>query len=202
MGTGDSAGERMKNKVVAFDLDDTLIGWDTPYWEVVGSYLGIKLEPPNGWMYPNYPAKAAKAIQQLFLSDWYMIKYPKPKEGANDVIDYLKYFDYSVLVITARDMTMYRETAHMMYKHFPNVDFFDCVGRGMSKLETLKHHKVDYWVDDNPNQCIETADNGIKTILINQPWNQEVKQDRFLIRVNDLKEAKHLIFKKGFNAYK
>jgi uncharacterized HAD superfamily protein len=54
-------------------------------------------------------------------------------------------------------------------KNVRNVYTIDCVVG--SKLEKIKEHKIEYFVDDKRETCLELAKNGIFVFMPRRPWN-------------------------------
>jgi 5'(3')-deoxyribonucleotidase len=118
-----------------------------------------------------------------------------PVKGAVETLTLLsKYMD--LLFVTARKDTCIKQTKEIIHSYFPDVDKNKIKiihTRGSKKHEVLKKFGTEYFVDDRTRNCRFLEQNGIKSLLLDSPWNQN-KESFF--RVKNWNEISEFIFEK------
>jgi uncharacterized HAD superfamily protein len=118
-----------------------------------------------------------------------------PVKGAVETLTLLsKYTD--LLFVTARKDEYIEQTREAIYSYFPNVDKNKIKiihTRGSKKHEVLKGFGTKYFVDDRTRNCRFLEQNGIKSLLLDSPWNQG---NESFFRVKTWDEISKFIFEK------
>lgn len=116
-----------------------------------------------------------------------------PIKGAVETLTLLSnYMD--LLFVTARKDKNIKQTKKAIYSYFPDVDKNKIKivhTRGSKKYEVLKKFGTEYFVDDRTRNCRFLEQNGIKSLLLDSPWNQS---DEPFLRVNGWDEISEFIF--------
>jgi len=99
---------------------------------------------------------------------------------------------HQIYFITAR--TFQEGTLESLKKHFSEIPFelifssnFYANTKGKSKGEICNELGIDFMVEDDRRNSENCANKGIKTILLDKPWNQNCEHEN-IIRVKDWKE--------------
>ncbi len=69
-------------------------------------------------------------------------------------------------------------------------------GDPATKINYLRDHGIQYFVEDRLETCLQLADHGITPILFVQPWN---RQPHPFLEVADWPELASLLFEEGLN---
>lgn len=117
--------------------------------------------------------------------------------GAREKLLELKNAWYKLIVVTARIEELFWDyTKKWIEKYFPWIfDEIVFADHFHEKHKEKSELCYDYWieimVEDNYDYAIELAENGIKTYLLEKPWNtwQEVNHEN-IIRVKSWDEIK------------
>jgi len=119
----------------------------------------------------------------------------KPVDWAYKELQKYKSKWYFFKIITARNWDLFSEyTYNWVEKHYPwifdNVIFANHFSQQeKSKADLCKEQKIYHMVEDNMDYAFELAQNGVKTFLLEKPWNKERKeQHKNLIRVKNWDE--------------
>ena len=101
--------------------------------------------------------------------------------------------DFDICFVTSRHLNNKIATIKFFEKHFPenNFKFFfagDAWGGAKSKYEIAKELNLKYFVEDNFDYALSCANVGIKTFLLDKPWNQNSGKHENITRVKNWKE--------------
>ena len=119
----------------------------------------------------------------------------KPVYWAYEKLKEYKKNWYSFKIVTARNEDLFWEyTYKWVEKYYPNI--FDDIlfanhfsQQEKSKAEICKENNIFCMIEDNMDYTLELSQNGIKTFLIEKPWNKERKEEhKNLIRVKNWDE--------------
>jgi len=159
---------------IGFDYDDTLVEHAVPFYEIVGELLGRKLVIGKQWLYPHFKKDERELTDQLWRFNWYMNGCTRPKVYTKETLAYLKSEGHKVHIITARHHSLKEQTKEAIDRFFPgivsSVSFID----GPEKVAHLKQMNIRIWVDDNPHTCADAYVSGIRTIVIDKPYNRNL----------------------------
>ena len=190
-------------KIIAVDLDEVLaetlrallkhkknrINWKRITWNEFSSY--------NLWEIEKLGISKKKSIG-IFLrfligaGIWNKIE---PVVGAKTKLKEFEKKWYKFHVVTARHFLLRFATwirLYRNYKHiFDSVEFASFFTRfSTKKSEICKKLWADIIIEDNLENAIECANEGIKVYLIDKPWNQayDKKKHKWIIKVNSWSE--------------
>jgi uncharacterized protein len=113
-------------------------------------------------------------------------------EGSIEGLDLLDK-NHELIFITSRHISNKEQTHAFFKKYFPNKEFKiifsgDAWGNAKSKAEICVEEGCDLMIEDNHKYALSCAEKGIKSILIEKPWNKEKEDNENIIRVKDWKE--------------
>ena len=90
----------------------------------------------------------------------------EPRSGAVETINKLRQQGHEIYIITARD-NEFHEDPYMLSKVWlddNNIEYDKLIVNVRKKAPVCKDEKIDVFIDDNLNNCLEVAREGIKTI--------------------------------------
>jgi len=114
-------------------------------------------------------------------------------ENSKESINFLRE-DHELFFITSRHPKLKEKTLFFFENHFPGHNFNILFSgdawqnENKSKVDHCKENGVSLFIEDNPNYAFNCAQSGIKTFLLDKPWNQEYKKHPNLIKVKSWKE--------------
>ena len=91
-----------------------------------------------------------------------------PRENAKEVIDKLKNDGHQIYIITARD-SEFHDDPYMYSKKCldKNKIYYDkLIVNARNKKDVCKKEEIDLFIDDQPNNCLQILNAGIKAIMI------------------------------------
>lgn len=91
-----------------------------------------------------------------------------PRENAKEVIDKLKNDGHQIYIITARD-SEFHDDPYMYSKNWldKNKIYYDkLIVNARNKKDVCKKEEIDLFIDDQPNNCLQILNAGIKAIMI------------------------------------
>lgn len=89
-----------------------------------------------------------------------------PRPGAVEAINKLKEEGHEIYIITARD-NEFHEYPYMLSKNWldnNNIEYDKLIVNARGKASVCKNEKIDIFIDDQLNNCLEVSKEGIKTI--------------------------------------
>ena len=116
----------------------------------------------------------------------------KPVDWAYKELQKYKSKWYSFKIITARNWDLFSKyTYNWVEKYYPWIfddiifaNHFSCKER--YKADICKEQNIYHMVEDNMDYAFELAENGIKTFLLEKPWNKKRKEEhQKLIRIKN-----------------
>jgi len=119
-------------------------------------------------------------------------------ENAKEIIDLLKK-ENELVFITARHPEWKEKTVQFIRKHFPEDNFEivfsgDIYQTGKGKGEICSEKGINLIIEDHHEKSKEYASQGIRVILIEQPWNKSVEHER-IIKVSNWNQVLEIIKK-------
>lgn len=91
-----------------------------------------------------------------------------PRENAKEVIDKLKNDGHQIYIITARD-SEFHDDPYMYSKNWfdKNKIYYDkLIVNARNKKDVCEKEEIDLFIDDQPNNCLQILNAGIKAIMI------------------------------------
>lgn len=188
---------------LGIDIDDTLVDLAKSCVKFLNDKLG-----------KNFTKKDldGKFIQNLYeISDEEYFNYLdeherdghlanlEPLEGAVEGIKKLLE-NHKLKLVTARPEKTKKSTLENISKHFDGLDediiFLNMRKNKIDKGETCIAEDIEVIVEDNARNCLDCAEKGVRSILIDQPWNQNIEHEK-ITRVYSWAEVLEKIKKIG-----
>ena len=175
---------------IGIDIDDTmadtfdyLIPYIAEFFKADINYL-----KNNNISYCSLPEDMKKRESE-FAKRYYDKVIPdtpfKPKVA--EYIDKIKELGNEIIVITARDKTLYTDEYKTTIKELNNNNIhYDKLICNFDKATVCKDEKIDLFIDDSIANCNKVKKLGIETILFSSKCN--IKEVSDLSRVNNWKE--------------
>lgn len=165
------------------DTFDYLIPYIAEFFEVDVKYL-----KDNNISYSNLPKKM-KERELEFARKYYDEVIPntpfKPKVA--EYIDRIKDLGHEIIVITARDKTLYTDEYKTTIEELKNNNiYYNKLICDFDKAKVCKIEKIDLFIDDSIANCNKVNELGIETILFNSKSN--IKDKTNLYRVDSWKD--------------
>lgn len=175
---------------IGIDIDDTmadtfdyLIPYISEFFEIDTKYL-----KDNNISYCSLPEDMKKRELE-FAKKYYDKVIPdtpfKPKVA--EYINKIKQLGHEIIVITARDETLYTDEYKTTIKELNNNNInYDKLICDFDKATVCKDEKIDLFIDDSIANCNKVKELGIETILFNSKSNMEEVTN--LYRVDNWKD--------------
>lgn len=102
--------------------------------------------------------------------------------GAGEAIKKLSNLGFDIFIITSRPLRFKNKTEKFLKKYFSDVPFEIKYSTGLeeqreTKAEICKKLGINVIIEDAPNYAKICALNGIKTLLLDRPWNQNLEHE-------------------------
>lgn len=141
--------------------------------------------------------EAIEKVNEFYKSEHF--KRLKPIEGAKEAVQNLSK-NHDLVVITSRHEGISKLTKEWLSEHFPQIteirltNEWKNFGKSSEKSKMCQQLLVEVMIEDSLDYAKSCAFCGVKTFLIDCPWNQtEEKLPERVIRVDSWKEIlKHL----------
>lgn len=118
-----------------------------------------------------------------------------PFEGAPQVMLALSIY-HEMHIITSRPDYISEHTNNWIDRYFPetfqSVNVIGLHGN-VSKSEVCHHLGIEAMIDDAPHNISDCHEAGLKTYLMEAPWNKNYSEPQGVIRVKDLYELANLL---------
>lgn len=136
------------------------------YWEVWG---GTK-------------ENAVKLIEDYYETNYF--KNIKPIIGAKENLEELKKDGYEMFIITGRSDKFKKETMDWVNQYYPNIfseiffaNTFDIDNTNTKKSDICIKNNISILIEDDPYHLEDCAKAGIKTIVLDCPWNKNFRAE-------------------------
>lgn len=178
-------------KGIAIDLDGVCVDVGKGLTKILSEINGRQIEQSEIltydlalWGMPQYTHK------KFFNKEFYMNL--EPIKDSQEVINCL-YEDNFIVLATARDQypNVMEDTQEWLMEHG---FLFDELVQSRKKTGPMKHYKLDYLIDDFHGNCFDLAEEGMNSILFEQPWNKYISfgtelEFKHIKRVKDWKDV-------------
>lgn len=179
---------------IGVDIDGVLADSDTLYRNLIAKWYGVNLEIEDVKK-TNYfefvpgttPDTEILEFFKHFTEEdlWHAItKIP----GGKETIDCLKQAGHKIVIATSRPdiEPLKTETIKWLAKNGIQYDdlLFITDGRKYDMV-TQKGYKLDYFIEDFLEYATAFADNGVKVLLFDYPWNRDFPGHKNIIRIKD-----------------
>lgn len=193
--------EELKDFVVGIDADGVLTNLTEFYKEQGMKYF--KKEPVNPKAYSFIDMFGLNKFQKVLYGPRILDKYcrsAKLRDGAKEVISKLDEEGCELHEITARMFTTFRNPFGEYYrrlfqkyldKHelkFKSIQFCSETDSPRDKYMGCSKLSVDVMIEDKPDVAMYLAEKGIKILLFDAPYNQEISHEN-ITRVNSWNEC-------------
>jgi 5'(3')-deoxyribonucleotidase len=182
--------------IVGIDLDDTLAASLDSFIEFHNEEYGTKLKFEDFKAYTlneiiGLPREEEANRLDLFDKSKFFDKI-KPIKGSQKAIRSLIKSN-RLVIITARVKSMEKKTRDWLAKYFPELKEIvfiseDYKGYIKTKVEVCKEIGAEVMIDDKASFALECASEGIKVLLLDYPWNTNVKDGPLIVRVDSWEE--------------
>lgn len=191
-------------KIIWIDIDDTISKSYELLVKIFNPLLGLsfRYEQITCYYLENVPELAHikfdwHGLYQDILSNKHDLF--EPIEWSRNCLKKIKDSGKSIVAITARQPIHRKNTENWLQNHFTwLVDGVHFLGTletyTLSKAETCKNLWVEYMIEDNIDHCLDLANHGVRTYLIEQPWNcQREEKHPLITRVKNWEEILHYL---------
>ncbi|MFS8130951.1 MAG: 5' nucleotidase, NT5C type [Candidatus Dojkabacteria bacterium] len=190
---------------IGIDIDDVLAAFSTQWQNYYNKTYGTNYKFEDiidynfGVVYKDAsPEEVVKrAFEFVNSPDFLLIN---TVEGSTEGISSLK--NHELFVITSRSDDIKQTSIDWLDKHFPN-KFKDIIFTNsfsnnpnlkvVTKAEVGKRLGITTMVEDAPSHAINFAENGVKSILLDKPWNRSMKGHDLITRAKTWEEVTKLI---------
>lgn len=180
---------------IGIDIDDTMTNTFDYLMPYISDFFKVNIDylKSNNISYSTFPEKMKKRELE-FAKKYYDKVIPNTpfKAGVSDYISKIKSLGNEIIIITARDKTLYTDDYKTTIEELKNNDiFYDKLICNFDKSKVCKEEKIDLFIDDSISNCNKVEQLGIKTILFNSKSNINIKTN--LHRVNSWDELYEII---------
>lgn len=166
---------------IGVDIDDTMADTFDFLMPYISEFFGVDIEylKSHNISYNTLPKEMQKRELE-FAKKYYDVVIPDTpfKVGVSDYIKKLKNLGHEIIIITARDNTLYIDAYGTTTKELSNNDIiYDKLTFGFDKAKICQEEGIDLFVDDSVANCNAVNKLGIKTILFSSKSNMNVQTD-------------------------
>lgn len=175
---------------IGIDIDDTMADTFDYLMPYIAEFFGIDRNylERNNISYSNLPEEMKKRELE-FAKEYYdkVIPYTPFKTGVAEYIDKIKELGHEIIVITARDKTLYTDEYKTTREELDNNKIhYDKLICDFDKAKVCEREKVNLFIDDSIGNCNKVKKLGIQTIVFNSKSN--IKEVSNLDRVDNWEE--------------
>lgn len=172
---------------IGIDIDDTMADTFDYLMPYIAEFfdIDIKYLKDNNISYCTLPEKM-KERKLEFAKKYYDKVIPSTpfKLKVAEYINKIKDLGHEIIIITARDKTLYVDEYKTTIKELKNNNInYDKLICNFDKAKVCKMEKIDLFIDDSIANCNKVRQLGIETILFNSKSN--IKDKSNLYRVDN-----------------
>jgi len=176
---------------IALDVDsvlaDVIISWNKNYNKQYNKILN-KSEI-NSWDFWKKLELNSKQFNEIFTLTWNQWKdIPPTEKNLSDKVKRLNEFGI-VDIVTGRSLNTVLNVKKWL--DWQNIKYTNFIRVSSNSLKG--NLPYDIFIDDSPYNVVNAVEFDKYSILYNQPWNQQVKLNEKIFRVNNLNEAIEII---------
>lgn len=175
---------------IGIDIDDTIADTFDYLMPYIAEFfeVDIKYLKENNISYSNLP-ETMKRKELEFAKKYYDKVMPntpfKPKVA--EYINKIKDLGNEIIIITARDKTLYEDEYKTTIKELKNNNInYDKLVCNKDKAKVCIDEKIDLFIDDSISNCNKVSKLGIATLLFTSKGNSKERTD--FHRVKEWKE--------------
>lgn len=166
---------------IGIDIDDTMTNTFDYLIPYISEFFGIDIEylKSHNISYSTFP-KEMKKRELEFAKKYYDIVIPNTpfKNGVSDYIKKIKSLGHQIIIIIARNKTLYTDEYKTTIKELKNNNIiYDKLICSFDKAKICQEEKIDLFIDDSIINCNNVNQLGIKTILFNSNSNVNIQTD-------------------------
>lgn len=190
--------KKLSKKVIAVDIDEVtadFISYFIYFHNLMYKTSVTREEVSSYYLYEAFKTeKKEMGIRFDEFRSLKLLERLEPAEGAIEGIKELIKMGFSPNFVTARPLTIEKETRAWIKKHFKKIQtplYFTHQaegGRELKKSVICKKIGAEVLIDDHIDNALDCAENGIKVFLMDAPWNQMEDLPGSIIRVKSWKE--------------
>jgi len=187
--------------IIAVDLDDVLADSLTSFIEFYNKYYDKELRYEDFTAYTlneikRIPREEENKILEHFDKSEYFDNI-KPMRDAVEVIEELSK-KHEIIIITSRTKDKEQKTINWVNKFLKGIKKVYFIRKNYhekpkTKSEICKEINANILIEDNLSYAKNCAENGIKVLLVDYPWNQEKNLHPLIRRVKSWKEILRII---------
>lgn len=160
---------------IGIDIDDTMADTFDYLMPYIAEFFNIDIKylKDNNISYSNLP-KEMKERELEFAKKYYdkVIASTPFKPKVAEYIDKIKELGHEIIVITARNKTLYTDEYKTTIEELKNNNIhYDKLICDFDKAKVCKNENIDLFIDDSIANCNKVNKLGIKTILFNSKSN-------------------------------
>lgn len=189
-----------KKPKIAIDIDDTLSSFIAEFLKWYNIKLGTSYDFNDfkDYYWPNWmdvtEKEAVKSVHDFFETEEF--KNLPVLDGAKEWVEQMSE-KYELYIVTARQTIVERITRDWLDKNFAD-KFKEVVFgnhyalngvRGPGKGELCEKLGCEVLIDDNFYHLESLEKHGIKAVLLDRPWNKEIKDSEYVKRAYNWDEA-------------
>lgn len=181
---------------IGIDIDEVIVEFVKGYIRILEN-KGIKAEYEKTFscnLWESYSISKEQALE--IAEEYYKSEYFNNIEfieGAKESIETLGKY-HEIYFITSRPISLKEKTEEFIEKHFPNSSIILIFSgdlhkaNGKSKAEICRENNIQVLIEDSFDYALESANNGIKVILLEKPWNKNSLENEKILRVKNWEE--------------
>lgn len=192
---------------IGIDIDEVLAKFIDTWHDFLNEEYSVKYKFDDIYSYsiPEvYDFSKEDAVKRIF--DFYNSKNfstIEPYENSKEVLSELK-GDHKLIIVTSRPTEIEKQTINWLDKHYK--DLFDDIiltsgfsrkgfcQTGNNKADICHEYDIDLFIEDAPAYCTGIAEEGIQVLMMDKPWNQDVKTGKKLKRIDNWNNVKEYIY--------
>jgi len=186
---------------IGIDIDEVIVEFLKGYLEIYEKIYGKKgfykdFHSYNFWeCLPISKEQAIRIAEEFFDSEEFEnIEFVK---GAKQAVQTLSK-NHELIFLTARPVKIKEKTIRFFNKHFPESSFEifhsgDFFAGNKSKAEICKDLGISFLIEDNEHYALDCSKNCEKVFLLDKPWNQNMKNQKNIIRVKNWQEIMEML---------
>jgi FMN phosphatase YigB (HAD superfamily) len=190
------------NKVMLFDIDNTLGDYSGAYTKFLENEIGLERKVFNCENYSFYEQfgitrQLEEKYNSYFIQSGGFRNLPV-YEGVVELLDFTASLGIKNILITARPSWIYKRIFTDTYYWLDeNKLKYDLVLWDKDKADAIINRvfpaNVLYMVEDRDKHCFEVANTGVDVLLLDKSYNKAVQDSERIKRINSLDEIPDLI---------
>lgn len=191
---------------IGVDLDEVIVEFSKGYFEFYNSKYKTNFQFKDIFSYNLWEVLGISREESFKLADEFydsedFDEVELVKDSKESIV---KLADtHELFIVTARPIRIREKTDYFFNKNFPNLpyriiysgDLFS--EQGSRKSDICANLGIEFLVEDNLNYALESAEKGVKVLLLNKPWNKDGKMHEDVVRVDNWKGIlEKIIFRK------